>query len=313
MTTIDENGDSEAVVGDHALDGVEPEPAQIVVEPAAAVDSEAADEPAEAVVATQAVEAVEDVPAIPEVPVLRVVVKKHHPLVRISHWLNVVILTGLVMSGLSIYWASPVFQHAPSPRTGSRDYVADLGLRVGHSKTWVYDKLGLGVYALADALQLHWLFAYLFMLNGLLYLVGLVAGGGWRALAPRRGQIADALRMQWYYVGVIPMKVLRRPWPHPAVTTKYNGLQRIAYSSMPVFGLLAIASGWAMHKPAQLGWLERLFVSYNGARIVHFVTMCVFVAFLVPHVILVIADGWDTTRSMIASWSDRVGGVDVQS
>jgi thiosulfate reductase cytochrome b subunit len=236
----------------------------------------------------------------------RVIVIKHHWLVRLSHWMNVVLLTGLVMSGLSIYWASPVFQHAPDPHTGSRDYVADLGLRIGHSKTWVYDKLGLGVFALADALQLHWLFAYLFMLTGLLYLAGLAAGGGWRSLMPRRGQLREAIRMQWYYFGVVPMKILRRPWTHAPVTTKYNGLQRTAYASMPVAGVLIVASGWAMHKPAQFHWLERMFGSYDGARIVHFLMMALFLAFVIPHVVLAAADGWDTMRSMVVGWSGRV-------
>jgi len=244
--------------------------------------------------------------AVPLPAIEQVVVIKHHWLVRLSHWANVVILTGLVMSGVSIYWASPVFQHAPAPHTGSRDYLADVGLRVAHSKTWIYDKFGLGTFALADALQLHWLFAYLFMLTGLLYLAGLVAGGGWRGLMPRRGQVMEAIRMQWYYAGIIPAKILRRPWTHPPVTTKYNALQRTAYASMPVAGLLIIASGWAMHKPAQLYWLERLFISYDGARIVHFATMCVFLAFVVPHVVLAAADGWDTMRSMVVGWSDRV-------
>jgi thiosulfate reductase cytochrome b subunit len=299
-------------------DGTDAEVAKPVAAPDDGIAAAADITPIEDLTLMQEIAPVEDIEDVAEAPeaavgTQRVIARKHHALVRLSHWLNVIILTALVMSGLSIYWAAPVFQHAPSPRTGSREYIADLGLRVGHSKTWVYDKFGIGVYALAEALQLHWLFAYLFMLNGVLYLVGLLAGGGWRALVPRRGQISDALRMQRYYIGVIPMKLLRRPWAHPVVTTKYNGLQRLAYSSMPAFGLLAIASGWAMHKPAQLGWLERLFISYDGARIVHFSTMCVFIAFLVPHVVLVIADGWDTTRSMIAGWSDRVGGSDVQS
>ena len=250
-----------------------------------------------------------DVPAATaaEAPAIaRVVVRKHHFLVRLSHWLNVFLLTGLVMSGLSIYWASPVFQHPPDRHTGSRDYVADLGLRLAHSKTWIYDKFGLGVFALADALQLHWMFAYLFMLTGLLYFIGLAAGGGWRGLAPRRGQLKEAARMQWYYFGVVPMKILRRPWTHPPIATKYNGLQRTAYASMPVAGVLIVASGWAMHKPVQLHWLERMFGSYDGARIVHFSMMCVFLAFVVPHVVLAAADGWDTMRSMVTGWSERV-------
>jgi thiosulfate reductase cytochrome b subunit len=34
--------------------------------------------------------------------------------------------------------------------------------------------------------------------------------------------------------------------------------------------------------------------------------MAVLTAFLVPHVALVIADGWDTFRSMVTGWSARV-------
>ena len=63
-----------------------------------------------------------------------------------------------------------------------------------------------------------------------------------------------------------------------------------------------------MHKPVQLAWLERLFVSYDGARVVHFVCMIVLGSFVVPHVVLVVADGWDTFRSMVVGWSKRVKG-----
>ena len=34
--------------------------------------------------------------------------------------------------------------------------------------------------------------------------------------------------------------------------------------------------------------------------------MWVYILFIVPHVILVFADGWDTLRSMIVGWSTRV-------
>jgi hypothetical protein len=43
------------------------------------------------------------------------VVRRHHLLVRCSHWLNVPILLGLILRGLSIYWASPVYHHQPDP------------------------------------------------------------------------------------------------------------------------------------------------------------------------------------------------------
>src|SRR5215471_14194789 len=56
------------------------------------------------------------------------VVRRHHFLVRCSHWLNVPILLGLILSGVSIYWASPVYQHTPNPQTGSVDPLADIGI-----------------------------------------------------------------------------------------------------------------------------------------------------------------------------------------
>jgi thiosulfate reductase cytochrome b subunit len=109
-----------------------------------------------------------------------------------------------------------------------------------------------------------------------------------------------------FYLGVIPMAILRRPWPHPELHGKYNALQRAAYFTIPLLGALAVLSGWAMHKPVSLGWLERMFVSYDGARIVHFVCMLGLAGFIIPHMILAIADGWDTLRSMVVGWSARV-------
>jgi|SRR6185436_9685029 len=244
------------------------------------------------------------------------VVAKHHVLVRVSHWVNVPLLLGLIASGLSIYWASPVFTHARDPITLSRDYLVDFGRWIsgvlgdgGDPRAWVYDHFGLGTRSLAIALRFHWALAYFFMINGVLYLLGLVAGGGWRALLPRRSDLAEGFAMIRFYLGVVPMAILRRPWPHPHITSKYNALQRSAYFAMPILGALVVLSGWAMHKPVQLGWLERLFVNYDGARLVHFFCMLILGGFIVPHVVLVIADGWDTFRSMVTGWSTRVKEV----
>jgi len=241
------------------------------------------------------------------------VVPKHPALVRLSHWVNVPLLFGLIASGLAIYWAAPVFVHARDPVTGSQDYLADAGIAIsrmlhqgGESWNWIYNHLSLGPRQLAVALRLHWALAYLFMVNGALYLLGLVAGGGWRALLPRASDPGNAAAMIRYYLGVIPMAILRRPWPHPPVHSKYNALQRAAYFSMPLAGTLVLLSGWAMHKPVQLGWLERLFVNYDGARVVHFGAMLALGSFVIPHVVLVIADGRDTFRSMVVGWSARV-------
>ena len=242
--------------------------------------------------------------------------RKHHVLVRLSHWLNVPILLGLFLSGIAIYWASPIYQHKPDPQTGNFDYFADIGSWLcahvpglhGYSnpQDWVYNHLSLGPGLLAAALRLHWFCAYLFMLNGVLYLAGLGLGGGWRALLPRRTDLRDAFRMFRYYLTVPFALLMRRVSVAPRWDTKYNPLQRLAYFSVLAFGVLAVATGWAIHKPMQLHLLAALFGGYDAARDWHFCLMWLFVGFLVPHIVLVLADGWDTVRSMIVGWSSRI-------
>jgi thiosulfate reductase cytochrome b subunit len=244
------------------------------------------------------------------------VVKKHHPLVRWSHWLNVPILLGLILSGISIYWASPVYQHRPDPKTGNFDVAADVGIWIcahvpglhqyGNPPDWIYNHISLGPGMLALALRLHWLCAYLFMLNGAVYVSGLILGGGWRSLLPRWTDFFDALKMLRYYLGFPFAKLIHRKWMHPHFNTKYNALQRAAYFSVPVGGFFSVATGWALHKPMQFHWLAALFGGFDTARVWHFWLMWLFILFVVPHVILVLADGWDTLRSMIVGWSTRV-------
>ena len=53
---------------------------------------------------------------LPEQPGV-LVLRKHYFLVRWSHWLNVPILLGLILSGISVYWASPIYQHKPDSNT----------------------------------------------------------------------------------------------------------------------------------------------------------------------------------------------------
>ena len=249
------------------------------------------------------------------------VAKKHHLLVRWSHWLNLPILLGLIASGISIYWASPVYQHKPDSNTGSVDVAADIGIWIcsrvpglrhySSPPDWLYNHLSLGPGMLAVALRLHWLCAYSFMLNGMVYLAGLFMGGGWRSLLPRRTDLFDALRMIRYYLGFPFAKLIGRKWLHPRFSTKYNALQRAAYFSVPVAGCLSVATGWALHKPMQIHWLAAIFGGYSAARIWHFWLMWVYILFVVPHVILVFADGWDTFRGMIVGWSARVQRPEV--
>jgi thiosulfate reductase cytochrome b subunit len=201
--------------------------------------------------------------------------------------------------------------------TGNVDPLADLGVWIcahvpglhqySSPPDWVYNHISLGPGALAESLRLHWLFAYLFMLNGLVFVIGSAMGGGWRSLLLRWTDLRDALMMSRYYLRVPVAKLTRRSLPHPRFSTKYNALQRVAYFSVPVAGLLSVFTGWTIHKPMQLHWLTAIFGGYDKARIWHFWLMCFFISFVVPHVALVLADGWDTLRSMIVGWSMKAG------
>src|SRR5258707_8106433 len=160
------------------------------------------------------------------------IVCRHHVLVRISHWLIIPLLLGLILSGISIYWASPIYQHDPNSTTGSIDYFADAGIWIcahipwlhhyADPANWVYNHGSLGPYMLAFALRFHWVCAYLLMLNGLVYLAGLCIGGGWRSLLPRLSDARGVLQMARYSLG-LPYPILARRQPiHPNFRTKYN-------------------------------------------------------------------------------------------
>jgi thiosulfate reductase cytochrome b subunit len=220
------------------------------------------------------------------------VVKRHHIVVRASHWLNVPLLLGLVVSGISIYWASPIYQHKPDPFTGDFDVAADIGIWIcahlpgehhyANPPDWIYNHMSLGPGMLTVALRLHWLCAYLFMLNGMVCVARVVAGGGWRGLLPHPTDLFGTLRMFRYYLGVPFAKLTQRAWLHPCFDTKYNPLQRLAYVSMPIAGFLSVATGWAIHKPMQLHWLAALFGGFDAARVWHFWLMWFFIFFVAP-------------------------------
>jgi len=81
------------------------------------------------------------------------VAKKHYLLVRWSHWLNVPILVGLILSGMSIYWASPsintsqirIRETSMWRRILESGYAATPGLHHYSSPpNWLYNHISLG-------------------------------------------------------------------------------------------------------------------------------------------------------------------------
>ena len=201
--------------------------------------------------------------------------KRPQPLlIRITHWVNVPVLAVMAMSGLQILRAYPYF----GPQGERWSWVPLQG--------WMTpDWMRAGQW-LAGARHLHFLFAWIFVVNALVYLAYLVASREYkrrlfwppRDTRPMFQQIAVYLR-------------IRKEAPPVAgsrASDLYNSLQRQAYTSCLVLALLEVLSGFALWKPVQLSWLAAMFGGYDGARVVHFLALLGLVLFVIVHVIMVL-------------------------
>jgi thiosulfate reductase cytochrome b subunit len=172
--------------------------------------------------------------------------------VRIMHWINAVAIILMIMSGLQVYNASPLF----------------TSLTFSHTIT-------LGGW-LGGALLWHFAAMWLLVVNGLAYLaVGIATGRFARKLLPisAGGVISDA-------TAALTGKLSHADLSH------YNQVQRLLYAGIIVVGILIVLSGLSIWKPVQLQYLTALFGGYDVARYVHFFCMSAIVAFLVIHVLL---------------------------
>jgi thiosulfate reductase cytochrome b subunit len=213
-------------------------------------------------------------------------VKRHHWLVRVTHWLNAILLLGMIGSGLQIYNAYQRF----GPRDTPYNVINPLDAIQGTPAAPEWARLGGW---LAGGLNWHFALAWPFVLTGLAYFGYLVFTTEWRSLLFRPRDLRPALEMQKYY--------LRLRKDHPP-QGKHNALQKLAYTSIFVLGVLAVLTGFAMYKPVQLAWMVALFGGYELTRYWHFLTVWIFVAFTVLHVVLVFVVDPASLRAMVTGW-----------
>ena len=216
--------------------------------------------------------------AAPSVPPL-LPVRRHHWIVRLTHWATFVLLLGMIASGLQIYRAYSRFGERGGPY-----YVNPFEDR--SFPHW--SRLGGW---LAGALNWHFTLMWPFIGAGALYLGYLVASGEWRSLLFRPRDFRGAIEMQKYY--------LRLRKDHPP-QGKHNPLQKLAYSVIILLGVLSVLTGFAIYKPTQLSWLTALFGGFQAARYWHFWAVWIFVGFLIVHVVLVFVVDPASLRAMIS-------------
>ncbi|MGH7698938.1 MAG: cytochrome b/b6 domain-containing protein [Gemmatimonadales bacterium] len=216
-----------------------------------------------------------------ERPEPRPTARRHHWIVRLTHWATVPILAGLVASGLQIYHAYARFGERGGP------YFVNP-LQDTQFPAW--SRLGGW---LAGALNWHFALMWAFVGVGLLYLAYLVWSGEWRGLVFRPHDVRGAVEMAKYY--------LRMRKDHPP-QGKHNPLQKLAYTGALALGALAALTGLAIYKPVQFAWLTALFGGFQAARYWHFWIVWLFVAFSVTHVVLVFVVDPASLRAMITGW-----------
>lgn len=254
-------------------------------------------------------------------------VNRHSVLTRITHWLNLLCLSLLLMSGLqifnahpSLYWGQYGADADPSwfsigtvqdgdttrgvLRVGSLS-VATTGVlgvsRVGGDVT----ERGFPSWAtipsyqdLATGRRWHLFFAWLFVINGSIYMLyGVLSGHFRRDLAPR----ADELSPSHLKEEIADHARLRFPKGEKA--RHYNVLQKLAYLIV-IFILLPLmlATGLTMSPGMDAGFpfLLDFFAGRQSARSIHFICAWSIVFFVVVHVTMVILSGlWNNMRSMI--------------
>ena len=252
---------------------------------------------------------------------------RHTLPVRVMHWTNFVALTVLFMSGLHIfnahaalYWGQssysgrpPIFEITAREGVGSGpigitrvfgrefDTTGVLGVSKypnGQVNQHAFPSWATipGGYSLPMARDWHFFFAWIFVLNGVAYvLYSLFSRHLMRDLTPSSHELRG--------IGTSIVEHVKLKHPSGDAAKRYNVLQKLAYLSV-IFVLLplVILAGWGMSpwlNSIVPGWVDVL-GGRQSARTIHFIVAWLLFLFLAVHVFEVIISGfWNHIRSMI--------------
>jgi len=242
------------------------------------------------------------------------VIYRHRWPTRIWHWANAVCLFFLLLSGLQIFNAHPALYF------GQQSTFDDPALsltafraadRTIHGQTqigsWTFDTTGyLGASPdrignmvprgfppwltipsyrdLSTGRVWHFFFAWLLVINGLVFLVFSLANRHFvRDLAPSGRELGG--------IGHTILEHIRFRFHHDG---RYNVLQKLSYIVV-IFILLPliVATGLTMSPgmDSWAPWLLDVFGGRQSARSIHFITMALLVTFFIVHILMVLAAG----------------------
>ena len=276
----------------------------------------------------QANPAVSGIDAAPRAPAAssRSLYYRHALAVRVMHWINAVALTLMLMSGLQIFNAHPALYVGDSSYSGRPAWL-EIGARedaqgkpIGYTRLFGHEFITTGVlglstddarmYAqgfpswltipshqwLAMARSWHFFFAWVFLINGLCFIVYTIASRHLaRDLLPTRRDVRG--------IGTSIVDHLHFRHPVGEEAKRYNVLQKFAYLTV-IFVLLPLIVLMGLGMSPRLDTLFGGWVGWFGGRqtvrSIHFIVAWLLVAFVLIHVFEVIVTGfWNNLRSMI--------------
>ena len=179
--------------------------------------------------------------------------------VKILHGLIIVSLSIMMGSGLQIYNATPVF---------------------GGKSGWTFPKWATLGDWLAGGRNWHFATMWVFGFTLLIYGIYIFLTQRWKR------KFASGQDLQALKVGKNPKR-------------RTYAWHRLVYTGIIPVLLMAIVSGLAMYKPAQLHWLSGLFINWQILRTVHFLTVPIALLFIIVHIVMGLrAGGIQLTQSM---------------
>ena len=257
----------------------------------------------------------------------RRLVPRHSGLVRITHWVNVFCFSLLLMSGAQIFNAHPRLywgeygadnDHAWLSVDSLHDKAGWHGVvRLGSLKLETTGVLGAsmqdGALAprgfpawltipsyqdLAIGRRWHFFFAWLFAINGAVYLIGALATKHLRRdLLPTKAELAPA------HLAHEVVTHAKLQFPKGEAARHYNVLQKLSYLGVGFVLLpLMVLTGLTMSPglDSAFHFLLDIFGGRPSARSLHFICASLLVAFVVVHLVMVLVSGvWNNLRSMI--------------
>ena len=217
--------------------------------------------------------------------------------VRVTHYVHFLFLVLLVRSGLSILMDHPRLYWNDHCTPGT-EWMRFTPLAVPTERVWtakddaryISPWLGLPGYRHSIGTARHWHFlSVLFWLgNGLLFVALLFWTNQWKRLVPLSWQILPDAWPVFVYYATCHLPVEPNGFVH------FNPLQQLAYFGVVfLIAPLSLITGLAM-SPAldnRFGWYPKLFGGRQCARSIHFLLTLGYVAFLIPHVMMVAMSG----------------------